>query len=70
MKETQEIAAPKDKVLIEAFGSRCPWWDPTSEGTVAGSIEKAKAGLASLSQEDREWIFGKTAQAIYPKLAN
>ena len=38
-----------------------------SESTA--NLEKAKASLLSLSAEDREWIFGKTAQTLYPRLA-
>ena len=34
------------------------------------NLEKAKASLLSLSAEDREWIFGKTAQTLYPRLAD
>ena len=43
---------------------------PTSEGTLIANLEKARAGLSSLSEEDRDWIFGKTAQVLYPQLAD
>jgi len=59
--------------LVEVFGSKRLAWGsnyPTSEGTLVANLDKAKAGLASLSKEDREWIFGKTAQVLYPQLAD
>ncbi len=59
--------------VVEAFGSKRLAWGsnyPTSEGTLASILGKAKAGLDSLSKEDQEWIFGKTAQLLYPKLAD
>ncbi len=42
---------------------------PTSEGSLADILATAQAGLACLSAEDRSWIFGKTAQQLYPALA-
>jgi L-fuconolactonase len=59
--------------LVETFGSKRMAWGsnyPTSEGTLVANLAKAKAGLATLSKEDQEWIFGKTAQTLYPKLAD
>ena len=60
-------------MLVEAFPSKRLVWGsnyPTSEGTLIANLEKAKAGLAALSEQDREWIFGKTAQVLYPQLAD
>lgn len=60
-------------MLLEAFGrTRLAWGSnyPTSEGTLIENLEKAKAGLASLSEEDRQWIFAKTAQTLYPGLSD
>jgi L-fuconolactonase len=59
--------------VVEAFGSKRMAWGsnyPTSEGTLIANLGKAKAGLASLSAADQEWIFGKTAQLLYPTLAD
>lgn len=59
--------------VVEAFGSRRMAWGsnyPTSEGTLIANLGKAKAGLSCLSQDDQDWIFGKTAQKLYPKLAD
>ena len=59
--------------VVAAFGSKRMAWGsnyPTSEGTLVANLAKAKAALASRSQDDQEWIFGKTAQTLYPKLAD
>jgi L-fuconolactonase len=58
--------------VVEAFGAdRLAWGSnfPTSPGTLAEILATAQAGLACLSEEDREWIFSKTAQKLYPTLA-
>jgi len=58
--------------VAEAFGpERMAWGSnfPTSPGTLAEIKAEAEAGLACLSQADREWIFGKTALTLYPSLA-
>lgn len=59
--------------LVEAFGSRRLAWGsnyPTSEGTLEANLDKAKACLQSLSAEDQAWILGRTAQVLYPELAD
>ncbi|MDY0748586.1 amidohydrolase family protein [Paucibacter sp. R3-3] len=58
--------------VVEAFGAnRLAWGSnfPTSPGTLAEILATAQAGLSSLSVQDREWIFGKTALSLYPALA-
>lgn len=57
--------------IVEAFGARRLAWGsnfPTSEGTLSEILATAQAGLADLNADDREWIFGKTAQGLYPAL--
>lgn len=57
--------------VVDAFGARRIAWGsnfPTSPGTLSEILATAQAGLASLSDEDREWIFGKTALKLYPSL--
>jgi predicted TIM-barrel fold metal-dependent hydrolase len=59
--------------VTAAFGANRMAWGsnfPTSPGTLADILATAKAGLASLRAEDQEWIFGKTAQTLYPALAD
>lgn len=57
--------------VVQAFGARRLAWGsnfPTSPGSLVEILAEAQAGLASLSSEDRAWIFGKTAQHLYPAL--
>jgi len=59
--------------LVEAFGAdRLAWGSnyPTSPGTLAEIRATAQDRLASLSDTDRQWIFAKTAQKLYPSLAD
>lgn len=65
---TPETWFPK---LIEVFGAKRLAWGsnyPTSPGTLAEIRATAEARLASLSAEDREWVFARTAQSLYPQL--
>ena len=58
--------------VVQAFGAdRLAWGSnfPTSPGTLAEILATAQAGLASLGEDDRAWIFGKTALTLYPTLA-
>ena len=58
--------------VVAAFGARRMAWGsnfPTSPGTLSEILATAKAGLACLSDEERSWVFGKTAQHLYPSLA-
>lgn len=59
--------------LVAAFGaSRLAWGSnfPASEGTMADNLKVARQCLACLSEEDRAWVFAKTAQQLYPALAD
>ena len=59
--------------LVEAFGARRLAWGsnfPASEGRMSTNLEALKAGLSCLSEEDRAWIFARTAQSLYPSLAD
>ena len=58
--------------VVELFGAnRLAWGSnfPTSPGTLGEIKATAENRLATLSDEDRAWIFGKTAQVLYPSLA-
>ena len=69
-KATPETFFPK---LVGAFGaSRVAWGSnyPSSEGSLSELLALAKTSLASLPQADQDWIFAKTAQSLYPALAN
>jgi predicted TIM-barrel fold metal-dependent hydrolase len=59
--------------VVETFGAeRLAWGSnfPTSPGTLTEILATAKDRLSCLSAEDQEWIFGKTAQKLYPALAD
>jgi len=58
--------------VVEAFGAQRLAWGsnfPTSPGTLKEILATAQTALQCLSETDRAWIFGKTAQQLYPALA-
>lgn len=58
--------------LVSAFGAQRMVWGsnfPTSPGSMSEILAEAQAGLACLSEEDRAWVFGRTAARLYPALA-
>ena len=58
---------------MKKFGaSRIAWGSnyPAAEGTLKEMVIEAKSALAALSEQDQEWIFARTAQSLYPALAN
>src|SRR5580692_10931564 len=59
--------------LVGEFGaSRMAWGSnyPSSEGPLKNLLAVARASVASLPQEDQDWIFALTAQSLYPALAD
>ena len=58
--------------LIDAFGaSRIGWGSnfPNSVGTLSEILVAARAAFSFAKESDQDWIFGKTAQILYPSLA-
>ena len=58
--------------LVAGFGAQRLAWGsnyPSSEGSLPELLALAKSSLASLPPGDQDWIFGKTAQTLYPALA-
>jgi len=58
--------------LIDAFGaSRIGWGSnfPNSVGTLAEILGAARSAFSFAKPSDQDWIFGKTAQELYPVLA-
>jgi L-fuconolactonase len=58
---------------IDTFGaSRIAWGSnfPNSEGTLSEILGAARQAFSFAKDTDQEWIFGKTAQALYPALAD
>jgi predicted TIM-barrel fold metal-dependent hydrolase len=59
--------------LVSEFGApRLAWGSnyPSSEGKLPELLKVARESVASLTKADREWIFAKTAQMLYPALAD
>jgi predicted TIM-barrel fold metal-dependent hydrolase len=59
--------------VVKTFGaSRIAWGSnfPATAGPLSAILKKAQDAFSFASAEDREWIFGKTAMALYPKLAD
>lgn len=75
MGDSQKGAATPETLFakfVEVFGARRLAWGsnyPTSPGTLAEIKATAQERLSSLSDADREWIFARTAQTLYPALA-
>ena len=67
---TPESFFPK---LVEAIpANRIAWGSnyPASKGSLKEMVDEAKAALSCLKQSDQDWIFAKTAQSLYPALAD
>ena len=59
--------------VVKTFGAaRIAWGSnfPATAGPLSSILKAAQNAFAFASAEDREWIFGKTAQALYPRLAD
>lgn len=59
-------------LLVSKFGaSRIAWGSnyPASKGSLAELLKMSQVALAVLPAGDRDWIFCKTALALYPALA-
>jgi L-fuconolactonase len=60
-------------LLVSRFGApRIAWGSnhPASPGGLRYLLETAQSALSSLGDDDRSWIFGGTAERIYPALAS
>lgn len=69
-KASPETFFPK---LVSVFGaSRICWGSnyPAQQGTMKSHLETAKRALACLSANDQALIFARTAQFLYPALAD
>ena len=59
------------QALIDRYGAdRIAWGSnfPATNDSLAGILGKAQSALAHASSEQRAWIFGGTAQRLYPSL--
>jgi predicted TIM-barrel fold metal-dependent hydrolase len=60
------------RLVKEIPANRIAWGSnyPASKGSLKEMVEEAKSALSCLNQSDQEWIFAKTAQTLYPALAD
>src|SRR5215813_7250763 len=59
--------------VVKEFGAQRIAWGsnfPASEGSLKTIVDESKVALAFLPAEDQDWIFWRTAQALYPALAD
>jgi L-fuconolactonase len=59
--------------LIAIFGAdRIAWGSnfPATNDALSGILRKAQAAFAFATADNRSWIFGRTAQRLYPRLAD
>jgi L-fuconolactonase len=59
--------------LIDTFGAnRIAWGSnfPATDDSLAGILGKARSALSFANADELAWIFGKTAQRLYPTLAD
>jgi L-fuconolactonase len=59
--------------MIDAFGAdRIAWGSnfPNSVGTMKDILTAAQKAFAFAKSSDQDWIFGKTAQVLYPSLSD
>lgn len=57
--------------VVEAFGAQRIAWGsnfPNSVGTLAEILGAARKAFSFAKASDQDWIFGKTAQVLYPSL--
>jgi predicted TIM-barrel fold metal-dependent hydrolase len=59
--------------IIDIYGAdRIAWGSnfPATNDSLSGILRKAQAAFGFAGEDQRAWIFGKTAQKLYPKLAD
>ena len=69
-KATPETFFPK---LVSEFGAQRLAWGsnyPSSEGSLPELLALGRKSLAALAPKDLDWVFAKTAQSLYPALAD
>ena len=59
------------RTLIDRYGAnRIAWGSnfPATNDSLSSILKKAQSAFAQASSEERDWIFGGTAQRLYPSL--
>jgi predicted TIM-barrel fold metal-dependent hydrolase len=70
-KTGQATAASFFRRVVDEFGAQRIFWGsnfPAAEGTLAELLALARENFATLSADEQEWIFSKTALSLYPAL--
>ncbi len=67
---TPEVFFPR--LVQEIPANRIAWGSnyPASKGSLKEMADEARSALSCLKQSDQEWILAKTAQSLYPALAD
>jgi len=63
---------PYFRRVVDVFGaSRIAWGSnfPTSDASLSRIVAESRQALAFLTEEERAWIFHRTAEHLYPSLA-
>jgi predicted TIM-barrel fold metal-dependent hydrolase len=60
------------RLVKEIPSNRIAWGSnyPASKGSLKEMVDEARSALSSLPQKDQDWIFARTAQSLYPALAD
>ena len=68
--EVDQMARYAARLVAEFGANRIAWGSnyPSSPGSLRDILAATRAMLAELSDADRAWIFGGTAETLYPSL--
>ena len=71
-KDTAKAETFFPKLVVAFTAKRIAWGSnfPGTAGKLKDNLAGARKALACLSEDDRAWIFAKTAQKLYPALAD
>jgi predicted TIM-barrel fold metal-dependent hydrolase len=70
-KQGQSTQAQFARQVVDTFGAhRIAWGSnfPASAGSLQDHLNEALEATAALTSTEREWIFSRTAHALYPRL--
>jgi L-fuconolactonase len=70
-KQGQSTQAQFARKVVDTFGAQRIAWGsnfPASAGSLKAHLAEAFEATAALTEQEKEWIFSRTAHALYPKL--
>jgi L-fuconolactonase len=70
-KQGQSTQAQFARKVVDTFGAQRIAWGsnfPASAGSLKAHLAEAFEATAALTAQEKEWIFSRTAHALYPKL--